>query len=68
MNSSGVVVVVGGGGREHALARRLKNEPAVKEVHAWPGNAGMAKDGIICHGAGRSASVRQNVRTMHACR
>lgn len=52
MNNSGVVVVVGSGGREHALARRLRNEPAVTEVHAWPGNAGMAKDGIICHGAG----------------
>lgn len=52
MEGSEIVVVVGGGGREHSLARRLKGEAGVREVHAWPGNAGMAHDGIICHAAG----------------
>ena len=51
MRTGEIVIIVGGGGREHALGRRLKNELGVKEVHAWPGNAGMAEDGILCHTA-----------------
>jgi phosphoribosylamine--glycine ligase len=34
--------VIGAGGREHALARALSLDPAVTEVHAAPGNPGMA--------------------------
>jgi phosphoribosylamine--glycine ligase len=34
------VIVVGKGGREHALARRLLQSPAVAEVFVAPGNAG----------------------------
>jgi phosphoribosylamine---glycine ligase len=36
------VVVVGSGGREHALALSLAADEAVDEVHAAPGNPGMA--------------------------
>jgi phosphoribosylamine--glycine ligase len=36
------VLVVGTGGREHALARRLSLDPGVTEVHAAPGNPGIA--------------------------
>ena len=36
------VLVVGGGGREHALALALSRDPGVTEVHAAPGNPGMA--------------------------
>ncbi len=36
------VLVVGAGGREHALALALARDPGVTEVHAAPGNPGMA--------------------------
>ena len=35
-------LVIGTGGREHALARALALDPAVTEVHAAPGNPGLA--------------------------
>lgn len=35
-------LVIGTGGREHALARSLALDPSVSEVHAAPGNPGMA--------------------------
>jgi phosphoribosylamine--glycine ligase len=36
------VLVIGPGGREHALALSLSRDPSVEEVHAAPGNPGMA--------------------------
>jgi len=36
------VLVIGGGGREHALVRALAADPSVSELHAAPGNPGMA--------------------------
>ena len=35
-------LVIGTGGREHALARALSRDPHVTEVHAAPGNPGIA--------------------------
>jgi phosphoribosylamine--glycine ligase len=37
------VLVVGSGGREHALTLALSRDPGVEEVHAAPGNPGMAE-------------------------
>ena len=36
------VLIVGGGGREHAIAARIAENPAVEKLYAAPGNGGMA--------------------------
>jgi phosphoribosylamine---glycine ligase len=44
------VLVVGGGGREHALCWGLAKSPSVDELHAAPGNPGIASV-ATCHAA-----------------
>ncbi len=38
------LLVVGGGGREHAIIKALRKNPAVEEIFALPGNGGIAAD------------------------
>ncbi|HWU32647.1 MAG TPA: phosphoribosylamine--glycine ligase, partial [Marmoricola sp.] len=38
-----ITLVIGTGGREHALAAALARDPEVTEVHAAPGNPGIAR-------------------------
>ena len=38
------VMVIGGGGREHAIIKKIKENPEVTELYALPGNGGIAKD------------------------
>jgi len=40
------LLVVGGGGREHAIIKKLKENPEVTTVYAIPGNGGIAADAI----------------------
>ena len=42
------VLLVGSGGREHALAWKLTQSPTIGELHAAPGNPGIARLGQ-CH-------------------
>ena len=38
------ILVVGGGGREHAVIKKLRENPEVTEIFALPGNGGIAAD------------------------
>ena len=38
------LLVVGGGGREHAIIKKLKENPQVEQIFALPGNGGIAAD------------------------
>ena len=40
------VMVIGGGGREHAIVKKIKENPEVTELYALPGNGGIAQDAI----------------------
>ncbi len=40
------LLVVGGGGREHAIIKSLKKNPAVQTIYALPGNGGIAADAV----------------------
>ena len=40
------VLLVGSGGREHALAWKLSHAPSLEELHAAPGNPGIAALGL----------------------
>lgn len=40
------VMVIGGGGREHAIVRKLKENPSVAKLYCLPGNGGIAADAI----------------------
>ena len=41
------IMVVGGGGREHAIIKKLRENKAIEEIFALPGNGGMAEDATL---------------------
>ena len=38
------IMVVGGGGREHAIIKKIKENPSVEKIFALPGNGGISAD------------------------
>ena len=40
------LLVVGGGGREHAIIKKLKENPQAETIYALPGNGGIAQDAV----------------------
>lgn len=40
------IMVVGGGGREHAIIKKIKENPKVDVIYALPGNGGIATDAV----------------------
>lgn len=40
------IMVVGGGGREHAIVKKIKENPTVTELYVLPGNGGMTEDAV----------------------
>ena len=40
------ILVVGGGGREHAIIKKIKENPDVTEIYALPGNGGITADAV----------------------
>ena len=40
------LMVIGGGGREHAIVKALKRNPAVETIACLPGNGGIAADAV----------------------
>ena len=56
------VLVIGSGGREHAIAHALHKSSKVTEIHAIPGNPGIATIGT-CH----SGSVEDVVQEVADC-
>ena len=51
------VLLLGSGGREHALAWKLAQSPLLTELHAAPGNPGIARSGIATP-SGRTTTRR----------
>lgn len=40
------IMVVGAGGREHAIIKKLKENRAITQIYALPGNGGIAQDAV----------------------
>lgn len=40
------IMVVGSGGREHAIIKKIKENPEVEKIYALPGNGGISQDAV----------------------
>ena len=56
------LLVVGGGGREHAIIKKLKENPSVETIYALPGNGGIAQDAVCVPEIGAKDIPARGVR------
>lgn len=59
------ILVIGGGGREHAIIKKLKEDPRAEKIFALPGNGGIAADAVCLGGSATDipavlAAAREN--------
>lgn len=40
------IIVIGSGGREHAIIKKIKENPKIKNIYVLPGNGGISQDAI----------------------
>ena len=40
------IIVIGGGGREHAIVKKLRENPQTETIYALPGNGGIAAEAV----------------------
>ncbi|MBE6767987.1 MAG: phosphoribosylamine--glycine ligase [Ruminococcaceae bacterium] len=60
------ILVVGGGGREHAIIKKLRENPAIDTVYALPGNGGMAADAVCVGGDAKDIAAVTEFAVSHA--
>ncbi len=60
------ILVVGGGGREHAIIKKLRENPAIETVYALPGNGGMAADAVCVGGDAKDIAAVTEFAVSHA--
>jgi len=53
------LMVIGSGGREHAIIRKLKENPEVEVIYALPGNGGMDGDAVCISDIGAKDIEKQ---------
>ena len=51
------LMVVGGGGREHAIIKKLRENPAAETIYALPGNGGMEGDAVCVNIAAKDVEA-----------
>ena len=59
------LMVVGGGGREHAIIRKLRENPEITELYALPGNGGMERDAVCVPVAATDISAIVDFAVFH---
>lgn len=53
------LLVIGGGGREHAIVKKLRENPAVEVIYCLPGNGRIAADAVCVRRSARRTSPRR---------
>ena len=57
------IIVIGSGGREHAIIKKLRENPDIERIYALPGNAGMKEADCVPVGAKDIPAVTEFARS-----